>query len=206
MRAMPRPRSLTTSQLAAAALTVIDREGLHALTMRAVAAELGTSTMALYRYVDGRDQLEALVVELVLADVDTRPPGDDTPWRDTITTLAERVRVAVSAHPAVVPLLMTHRHRSPSLLRWSETALQVLTAAGHTGPARVTALRAITGYMVGVLQLQHLGPLAGPGTKVIAAQSDFPLMASTARDAAAVTPEAEFGAGLTALLNGLSPG
>ncbi|MBO3738580.1 TetR/AcrR family transcriptional regulator C-terminal domain-containing protein [Actinoplanes flavus] len=202
---MPRPRSLTTAQLAAAALAVIDRDGLDALTMRTVAAELGISTMGLYRYVDGRDQLEALVVELVLTDVDTTPAAGDTPWRGAIGTLAERVRVAVGAHPAVVPLLMTHRHRSPHLLRWSETVLGILTAAGYDGPARVTALRAITGYMVGVLQLQHLGPLAGAGTKVIAAQSDFPLMASTARDAAAVTPEAEFGAGLSALLSGLTP-
>ncbi|MYR02034.1 helix-turn-helix domain-containing protein, partial [Streptomyces sp. SID6139] len=71
---MPRPRSLSHDQLAAAALTVLDRDGLAALSMRAVAKELGMSTMALYRYVRDRDELELLVVEFVLAAVDTGAP------------------------------------------------------------------------------------------------------------------------------------
>jgi AcrR family transcriptional regulator len=63
---VPRPRSLTPDQLAVAALAVIDRDGLAGLTMRAVATQLGVSTMGLYRYVRDRRELEALVVELVL--------------------------------------------------------------------------------------------------------------------------------------------
>ncbi|GHJ12712.1 MULTISPECIES: TetR/AcrR family transcriptional regulator [unclassified Micromonospora] len=61
-------------QLADAALAVLDRDGLAGLTMRAVGAQLGTSTMGLYRYVADRDELESLVVERVLDRVDTRPP------------------------------------------------------------------------------------------------------------------------------------
>jgi hypothetical protein len=48
---MPRPRSLSHDRIAAAALAVIDRRGLAALSMRTVAAELGMGTMSLYRYV-----------------------------------------------------------------------------------------------------------------------------------------------------------
>ncbi|GAA3931372.1 hypothetical protein [Actinoplanes auranticolor] len=43
--------------------------------MRAVAAELGLTTMAAYRYVADRDELEALIVEEVLRPLDTTPPG-----------------------------------------------------------------------------------------------------------------------------------
>ncbi|MFD0664655.1 TetR/AcrR family transcriptional regulator [Thermocatellispora tengchongensis] len=72
---MPRPRSLTETEIAAAALAVIDRDGLDALSMRAVAKQLGTGTMSLYRYVEDRAQLETLVVDLVLGSVDyTLPP------------------------------------------------------------------------------------------------------------------------------------
>ncbi|MFB9238205.1 TetR/AcrR family transcriptional regulator [Plantactinospora siamensis] len=202
---MPRPRSLLPDQIAAAALTVLDRAGLDALTMRAVAAELGMSTMALYRYVDGRDRLETLVVELVLAGVDTAPPDPGPGWRAAVTVLADRIRLTVGAHPAVVPLLMTHRHRSAGVLRWSETVLGVLGAAGFAGTARVVALRAIVAYVSGALQLEHLGPLDGPGTGVIAARPDFPLMAAAARDARDVSRDEEFGAGLAALLAGLDP-
>src|SRR5476651_2571201 len=54
-RAMPRHRSLTDTDVAVAALAVIDRGGLDAFTMRAVAAELGMATMSIYRYVSNRE-------------------------------------------------------------------------------------------------------------------------------------------------------
>lgn len=205
VKAMPRPRSLTPTKLADAALAVLDRDNLPGLTMRAVGAQLGTSTMALYRYVADREELEALVVERVLDGVDTRPPVE-VPWPDGIRELVDRVRVAVGAHPAVVPLLPAHRHRSPAILRWGEAVLAVLTRAGFRGTRRVVAFRALLAYVVGAIQMEHLGGLGGPGTAVIAAlpRAEFPLLAETARAAAAVGPDDEFGGGLDLLLDGLA--
>jgi AcrR family transcriptional regulator len=203
---MPRPRSLTETQIAAAALAVIDRDGLAALTMRAVARELGMGTMSLYRYVDDRDQLEGLVVDLVLGAVDTTPPTGSS-WRERVATMVERVRDAVGAHPNVVPLTLTHRQGSPSSLRWGETVLGILTEAGIVGERRVVALRSLVGYLVGAIQLEHLGPLSGDGTRAMATLpgADFPLLAETARQAARVTVDEEFRRGLAVLLNGLAP-
>ncbi|MFE4965759.1 TetR/AcrR family transcriptional regulator [Streptomyces sp. NPDC056660] len=202
---MPRPRSLAPDQLASAALAVIDREGLTGLSMRAVAQELGMSTMGLYRYVRDREELERLVVELVLGAVDTEPPDPAAPWRDRITVLVRRMRDAVGAHPAVVPLTIAHRHHSLEVLRWSETVLVVLGEAGVEGERRVVALRALLGYVIGAIQLEHLGPLAGPGTVAIAELSpdDFPHMAETARTARTVDADREFLGGLGMLLDGL---
>ncbi|MBT2448333.1 TetR/AcrR family transcriptional regulator [Streptomyces sp. ISL-43] len=202
---MPRPRSHTPDQLAAAALAVIDRDGLPGLSMRAVATELGISPMALYRYVRDREELEALVVELVLSGVDTTPPPPG-PWRERITALATRLRDAMCDHPAVLPLTLTHRHRSQSGLRWSETVLGVLTEAGIEAEDRVVALRAVIAYVIGATQLERLGPLAGPGTTAIAGlpAHEFPYMTATARDARSVTPDREFLGGLTLLLRGLA--
>ena len=100
---MPRPRSLTTDQIADAALAVLDRDGLAALSMRAVARELGMGTMSVYRYVTDREELEVLVVDRVLAEVDVRVPRGSAGRR--LAALADRVRTAVGAHPAVTPLL-----------------------------------------------------------------------------------------------------
>ncbi|GLW09478.1 TetR family transcriptional regulator [Microtetraspora sp. NBRC 13810] len=201
---MPRPRSLDPARIAAAALAVIDRAGLPALSMHAVAKELGMSTMALYRYVDSREELEGLVVELVLSTVEVEPPSG-LPWRGQLTTLVERVRDAVAAHPQVVPLTLTHRHRSPSVLRWSEAVLRVLTGAGVQGVDRVVALRGLLAYVIGAIQLEHLGPLSGPGTVAIAGlpRAEFPHMAETARLAGSVSPGEEFRRGLDLLLRGL---
>ncbi|MCY0955212.1 TetR/AcrR family transcriptional regulator C-terminal domain-containing protein [Streptomyces sp. H27-S2] len=201
---MPRPRAHTPARLAAAALAVIDRDGLPGLSMRAVAVELGISTMALYRYVEDRDALEALVVELALSTLDSTPPPAG-PWPGRVTALVRRLRTTVGAHPAVLPLTLTHRHRSPSVLRWAETLLGVLTEAGLGAEERVVALRALLAYVIGAVQQEHLGALAGPGTAAIASlpAEEYPHLAGTAETARALTPAAEFDGGLTLLLNGL---
>ncbi|MGW4434517.1 TetR/AcrR family transcriptional regulator [Streptomyces sp. NPDC004596] len=203
---MPRPRSLTAHQIASAALAVIDRHGLASLSMRAVSQELGTSTMGLYRYVRDREELERLVVERVLGDVDTGPPDPAASWRDQVEVMARRLRDTVSAHPEVVPLTVVHRHHSPAVLRWAETVLSVLTAAGIDGERRVIALRALLAYLIGAIQLEHLGPLAGPGTTAITRlpATDFPHMSATARTARHVDADQEFLAGLRLLLDGLA--
>ncbi|RNF87162.1 TetR/AcrR family transcriptional regulator [Streptomyces botrytidirepellens] len=204
---MPRPRSLTPGQISAAALTVIDRDGLAALSMRTVAKELGLSTMALYRYVRDREELERLVVELVLGAVDTEPPPPGASWRARVEVMVRRLRDTVGAHPSVVPLTLTHRHRSPGVLRWSETVLAILTEAGFAGEQRVVALRGLLAYVIGAIQLEHLGPLAGEGTVAVSAlpPDEFPYMSETARHARNVSAEQEFIGGLTVLLRGLRP-
>jgi AcrR family transcriptional regulator len=200
---VPRPRSLTTDGLASAALAVIDRDGLAGLTMRAVAAELRLTTMAIYRYTTDRGELEALVVERVLRELDTSPP-EAQPWTEQLRILVERVHTTVGAHPGVVPLLVSHRHRSTGILHWSETVAGILADAGFSGTRRVIALRGLLSYVIGALQMQHLGSLAGSGTATIAALADFPRLAETGRQARSVTPDDEFAGGLALLLRGLA--
>ncbi|CAL9640243.1 hypothetical protein SUDANB108_06349 [Streptomyces sp. enrichment culture] len=202
---MPRPRSLSHAALASAALVVIDRDGLAGLSMRAVAKELGMSTMSLYRYVDDREELERLVVDLVLGTVDTEPPGPATPWPERVEVLARRLRDAVAAHPEIVPLTVIHRHRSLAGLRWSESVLGVLEEAGFDGGQRVVALRGLLGYLIGAIQLEHLGPLSGEGTVALAElpPDAFPRMTETARHARQVSADQEFLGGLALLLRGL---
>ncbi|UOB08632.1 TetR/AcrR family transcriptional regulator [Streptomyces sp. HP-A2021] len=202
---MPRPRSLSHARLASAALAVIDRDGLTGLSMRSVAKELGMSTMALYRYVDDRQELERLIVDLVLGTVDTEPPGPEASWQERIEVLVVRLRDAVAAHPEIVPLTVAHRHRSLAGLRWSESVLGVLTEAGFDGEQRVIALRGLLGYVIGAIQLEHLGPLAGEGTVAITElpPDAFPHMTETARNARKVSADREFLGGLALLLRGL---
>ena len=134
--------------------------------MRTVAKQLGIGAMSLYRYVFDRDQLEELVVELVLGAVDISAPRGSAGRK--LAVLADRVRVAVSEHPAVVPLLLIHRHRALSSLRWGEAVLTVLADAGFTGKRRVIAFRAVLGYVFGALQVERFGPLSGMGTRALA--------------------------------------
>ena len=63
---MPGRKKLEPRQIQQVALDLVDRDGLHALTMRSLAHELGTGTMTLYGYVADRAALDALVVAAVL--------------------------------------------------------------------------------------------------------------------------------------------
>jgi AcrR family transcriptional regulator len=202
---MPRPRSLTTPAIAEAALAVIERQGLPALSMRAVAGELGVGTMSLYRYVRGREELEGVVVERVLATVDLDDLGPDTPWAGQVAALCERVRDAVGAHPAVVPLLLVGRHRIEAPLRWGEVMLGALAAGGITGADRVVAFRTLLAYVLGAAQVEHLGPLSGEGTVALSRlpTDRYPHLAATAADARHVPPADEFRRGLHAVMAGL---
>lgn len=85
---MPRPCSLDHTSIAGAALTVVDREGLSALSMRSLAAELGIGTMSLYRYVTGREEVERLIVDRIFLAADPDTVAHDS-WQEQVRGLSE---------------------------------------------------------------------------------------------------------------------
>lgn len=201
---MPRPRSLSVQHLAKVSLALIDREGLAALSMRSVAAELGMTAMSLYRYIEGREEIERLVVERVLSGVSLAVP-DGAGWNETIVVLFGRIRSAVAAHPAIVPLLLVHRQATGGSRRIGEALLSALAGAGFDGEARVIAFRTLLSYLIGALQVEHLGSLSGAGTKALAAlpEAGYPVLSKTAQAAQSVPVEREFMVGLEIVLGGL---
>jgi len=201
---MPRPRSLTPQAIAQAALAIVDRDGLAQLSMRTVASELSVGTMSLYRYVAGRDELLGLVMDEVVGGLDVSGPAGAS-WRERVELLIERVRKAIHVHPAVVPLLLTQRHTSVASLRWGEAMLHALHDGGFEGSARALAFRALLSYVIGAVQVEHYGPLSGPGTEALAQlpAAEFPYLVEAAGSARRLPVEQEFQAGLGLLLSGL---
>ncbi|WP_051926867.1 TetR/AcrR family transcriptional regulator C-terminal domain-containing protein [Streptomyces durhamensis] len=155
-----------------------------------------------------REELKRLVVvESALGAVGTGAPPAELPWREPVEIMVRRPRDTLGAHPSVIPLSVTHRHRSRAVLRWSETVLGILTDAGSEGERRGVALRGLVAYVNGALQLEQPGSPACEGTVAISALAaeEFPLRAATARRARSVDVEREFFGGLAALLRGLTP-
>lgn len=200
---MPRPKSRSSDEVTNAAIAVLDRDGIAQLSMRNVARELEMSVMALYRYVNDREELEQLVAERLLSSL--RVEVGDGLWTDQVFTLVERVRSAAAAHPEAIPLLLRHRHDTPSSLRWIERMLGVLADAGFEGTSRVVAQRTIVHFLVGSIQTQRQSSLPGAGTTAMAGLSsnDYPNLVETAGIARRVSPDEEFQRGLTSLLAGL---
>jgi AcrR family transcriptional regulator len=93
-----RPR-FTREKIAAAALVIADAEGIEAVSMRRVAAELGAGTMTLYHYVRNKGELFSLMDDAIMGELlipDGEVPSD---WRHALTEIARRSRDAFKRHP-----------------------------------------------------------------------------------------------------------
>jgi AcrR family transcriptional regulator len=106
-----RLRAQTRADLGAAARQLLVAEGVHAVTLSAVAAEVGMSAPALYRYVDNRDGLLELVAaavagELATTLVETRQAAGDDPLAQTLA-VCRTFREWALAHRPEFTLLFT---------------------------------------------------------------------------------------------------
>jgi AcrR family transcriptional regulator len=121
---------ITVARIIAAALELIDRDGLSALSMRNLAAELDTGTSTLYRYVAGKDEVLVLVADAVLGEAQLRRPLESAGWREVLEERAHSMRTALGRHPNVAPLFATAVPVGPNSLRGRELSLGALRACG----------------------------------------------------------------------------
>jgi AcrR family transcriptional regulator len=144
---------LSRERVLAAALRLVDAEGVDALTMRRLARELDCNAMALYRYAPGRDALLDGVVETVMAELVIPPGGGD--WEGQLRRTAHEFRSLVLAHPHVVPLLVTRPLSTPlglrplGTLRPLEMLLALLVGAGFSPGDALHVYRAYFGFLNG---------------------------------------------------------
>ncbi|MGW4475935.1 TetR family transcriptional regulator [Nonomuraea sp. NPDC004354] len=102
-----RPAVLSREKIIAAALAVIDADGLETLSMRKVGERLGVEAMSLYRHVPNKAAMLAAVVDHLAAQAAVRLPAA-TAWTDALLDFGHHYRQVLLAHPAAVPLLATH--------------------------------------------------------------------------------------------------
>jgi AcrR family transcriptional regulator len=209
---VPAPRKFTRDQLQAAALALVDEHGLAGLTMRSLAAALNTGPMTIYNYVDGREGLEQLVTEAVMAEVRwaAEPSGD---WGDEVLAIAEGMWRAVRAHPHTIPLILTRRSVDLATLVPAEALLQALARGGRSGAELLVAFRTVSAFVTGFAQAELVGPLSRAHDEDVTAITErvaelpverFPKLIEIAHVAAESDPEAEFRAGLHLVLTGLT--
>ena len=115
---------LTLQQITAAAMALADADGLGAVSMARVAERLGVTTMAIYRYVAGKDELLALMLDTALAPPRT-PVGNDLPWRDQLDDWCRAQLDLIAAHPWAVRLSALSAI-GPNRVRWIEQGLAAL--------------------------------------------------------------------------------
>lgn len=144
-----------------AALAIADERGLDALSMRAVAARLELTPMALYGYVrDKEDLLDALHGRL-LAEIPEPDPGRD--WRGRLREVAHGIRQVGHRHPAVFPLLLTRPAATAEGVRAVELVFRALVDAGVPEPQIPRVERLVSTFVLGFV-LSEVTTRFAPGT------------------------------------------
>ncbi|MDH6515086.1 AcrR family transcriptional regulator [Streptomyces sp. SAI-135] len=160
---------LNRERVLAAALDLVDQEGLSALSMRRLGAELGVEAMALYRYAASKEALldglvEALYLELEERLTAEQGRGDETTgapgWRTGLHRVARATYDVCFDHPQAVPLLTTRMlavplaRRPPAVLRDHERVLVLLREAGFDDDRVAVAFRAFTAWLLGYVSVE----------------------------------------------------
>ncbi|HYF24340.1 MAG TPA: TetR/AcrR family transcriptional regulator C-terminal domain-containing protein [Baekduia sp.] len=138
---------LTADAAVRQALAIADAEGLGALSMRRLAAELGSAPMSLYRHVAGKDELLHLMADHVLAGVPLLAP--DEPWPDALMRFFTAMYELLLEHPAVAHIMLERPVRGPNLTERGEALLVVLTEGGVPDPVAAQAIETLTWFTLG---------------------------------------------------------
>ncbi|MFG2486146.1 TetR/AcrR family transcriptional regulator [Streptomyces virginiae] len=153
-------RGLTLEGIARAGIAIADAEGLVGASMQRVAAELSVTKMALYRYVPGKAELVALMVEGAMP---AAASSSDGPWRERLEAWARGLLAGLRLHPWLLEATVGVRIMGPRELEWMERALAALDGCGLTGAEAMDAVVLLAGHVRGIAE-QERAAGAGPGS------------------------------------------
>ncbi|HEY8544475.1 MAG TPA: TetR/AcrR family transcriptional regulator [Acidimicrobiales bacterium] len=135
-------------QIADAALHIADTEGLDALSMRRLAAELGCGTMTLYHYVKTKDELLALLADRVMAEIVLPPEVFAEGWRAGMAAIARRTREVVLRHPWWYDL-SEDPSIGPNSIRHFDQSLQALAGLDIPLREKLDIIQVVDEYVFG---------------------------------------------------------
>ena len=120
---------LTREAIVAAALRVMDAEGMEGLSMRRVGEELGTGAASIYWHVRNKEQLLQLVFERVTQEAEL-PEPDPSRWQEQLRTFADQMRAVLNSHRDVARLSLGRIPSGPTLALLSEWLFSLLKPVG----------------------------------------------------------------------------
>ncbi|MER7398284.1 TetR/AcrR family transcriptional regulator [Streptomyces sp. NPDC000151] len=211
-----RKPAFSREAITAAAVALADAEGLDAVTMRRVAAEVGAGVMSLYGYAPDKETLLELMVDHVSGELPTDGPlsGD---WRSDLKAIGHLQRALMLRHPWLPAALTTRRTPGPHALAFLEHALAALRPTRLDGAAKLEVFSQLTGFVAGHVgyEIARSAAAEAPGRAAaearylaaVAADGHHPeLAAALAAPGRPLAPDATFTRFLDRLIDGLDTG
>jgi AcrR family transcriptional regulator len=141
---------LSRERVVRAAVTIIERDGADALSMRRVAAELGAAPMSLYNHLPNKAALLDGVAEFIMTDMEFAA-DPDADWRDQARGLARTFRAITRRYPRSVQVVITRQPRSAAGLQALELVLGAVRKAGFDNHVAVRLVRTFESFVLGSL-------------------------------------------------------
>jgi AcrR family transcriptional regulator len=115
------------AKIAEVAVEIADSDGIDAVSMRGLAAKIGSRATSLYRYVRSKDELLDLMTEAVMGE--TRFPKRSGRWRTDLRAIAHHTRDTLKRHPWLIGVFGLRMTLGPNNLAAMEATLAALD--GH---------------------------------------------------------------------------
>jgi len=212
--------ALNRERIVRAALAIADEQGPGSITMRRLAADVGSSTpMSLYRYVGSKHGIEDLLLDAVFGEIGL-PDGHSGHWRDDLRTLAHESRRVLRRHPWFAELSHHRPLFGPNALRHNEWALRAVDGHGLRPAAMMSVVSMVFGYAVsyahseaeetrmrqriGVRDDAELAETVRSYVDRIVADPRYPMVGRWITDGGEVDPDEQFELGLECLLDGIA--
>lgn len=128
-RDRPAKSPLSEEVIVGAALEILRADGLDAVTMRRVAADLDTGPASLYVYIRGRDELREAMLDRVSSTIELELP-DPARWRGQVHSLLNRVLRALEAHPGLAQVAVANIPTTEHSLDFAENLMATLLVGG----------------------------------------------------------------------------
>ena len=169
-----RRERLTRDRVLEAAAALADRDGISALTLRSLAAELGVKPMSVYHHVAGKEAILDGLVDRVFAEVVV---PTDVGWREAMAERARSMRAALARHRWAVTLMDSRSSPGPATLRHHDAAIGVLRRQGFSVAMAAHAFALLDAFIYGFAVQEASLPFEGPADLAAIAE---PILADAA--------------------------
>ena len=196
---------LSRERIVKTALSLVDDEGLSALTMRRLGRELGVDPMAVYYYVEDKGALLDAAVEAVMSEIDIDCELPDSP-EDRLMVAARTYAETLLAHPNALPIILARSPRTPAAMRPVEFMLAEFMNAGLAPERAVIAMNTLAAAVRGYVGMTG-GDISDDdsvdieGLQATMTPEEFPAL-NLATSVVTQDPEAMFAEGARAVIRG----
>jgi AcrR family transcriptional regulator len=141
-----KPR-LNRDRILGAAMKLADEDGIKAVSMRKVAQELGVEAMSLYNHVASKDEIVDGIVDLVAAEIDIAPTGDD--WKEAMRRRVISAHEVLLEHPWAASLWMSSQTLGGPRMRYADAVLRGFREGGFPEELTYHAFHVIQSHIMG---------------------------------------------------------